>query len=528
MEKIKELANEGEGGSVEFKKQLSKDIHLVDNKRQSLAGQMKNRILKGDGRATYVIGVNDNGKIEGLSENKFEETVEVISLISEEVGSEISSVQSEEVGSTGKKVGLVKVSNVEETVDFNNIVIGTAGHVDHGKSTLVSSIVSGREDDGEGKLRTELDNLPHEEERGLSADLSHSVYGFKDEDVVNLDKRTEEEEIVQNCDRIISFVDTVGHRPWISTAIRGLVGQRLDYGLLTVAADEGVTETTREHLGILLAVDLPTIVCITKSDLVADKQIKLVEKEVEKLMRNVGSRSISCSRYGIEETTDEVIKSLTSDNGNINPIIRTSAVNREGIENLNYLIKNLPKVTYEDDNNFKMYIDKVYKVEGVGKVVSGAVKSGEIEKGDNVLIGPDKKGDFKQVQAKSIEMHYNDVESASTGNIIGLSLSDISDINIRRGMVVTDTESPQTSKKFEAEVLVLNHPTSISDGYEPVVHMETVTEVATVNTEESLLAGEKGTVTFEFRFNSYFIEEGQKFIFREGETKGIGTIKEVK
>ena len=530
MQKLRNLIENGEGDEVEFKKQLSEDTHLEEDKRRdSLAGQMKNRLIMGEGEAIYVIGVTDDGGISGLSPEKFNETVRVISTIAGDVKADIVSVETEEVDNTGKKIGMITISNGEsDIIDSDNVVVGTAGHVDHGKSTLVASIVSNRKDDGDGELRGELDTLPHEKERGLSADLSYSVYGFNDGDIVNLNRENDKEDVVEKSDKLISFVDTVGHQPWLGTAIRGLVGQRLDYGLLVVAANEGVTKTTKEHLGILMAVNLPTIVAITKTDLVDEEQIQEVEKEIEKVMMDAGCRSILCNRYGIEQTTEKVIDSISSDNGNLNPIIRTSSVNREGIDQINHIFRRLPKTSTSRDDTFRMYVDKTYQVEGVGKIISGAVKSGKVEEGDEVVIGPDKSGKFREVEVKSIEMHYHKVNSAETGNIIGISLRGIENIDVRRGMVVTNQEAPQPSKEFVAEVIVLNHPTNIRDGYEPMVHMDTISEVAQVKTEDPLLPGEKGEVKFEFKRNSYLVEEGQKFIFREGDAKGIGTVKEVK
>ena len=136
--------------------------------------------------------------------------------------------------------------------DDEHIVVGTAGHVDHGKSTLVGSLVTGQPDDGEGGTRSYLDVQPHEIERGLSADLSYGVYGFVDGEPARVDDPTRKGDraaVVADADRLVSFVDTVGHEPWLRTTIRGLVGQKLDYGLLTVAADDGPTETPNRPTG---------------------------------------------------------------------------------------------------------------------------------------------------------------------------------------------------------------------------------------------------------------------------------------
>jgi len=130
------------------------------------------------------------------------------------------------------------------------------------------------------------------------------VYGFDDDgdEPIRMDnphRKSDRAQIVEEADRLVSFVDTVGHEPWLRTTIRGLVGQKLDYGLLVVAADDGPTKTTREHLGILLATELlPTIVAITKTDAVSDERLTEVEREVESTLRDAGQTPSSSTATG--------------------------------------------------------------------------------------------------------------------------------------------------------------------------------------------------------------------------------------
>ncbi len=300
---------EREGGSVEFKERLTEDLHLSEGRLESLAAQLRHRVLSGDGEATYVVGVTDDGGLAGISPAEFSESMDVLSLLAEEAGAHIEEVKTwgvdgvSENGSTASDgiVGVATVSEGSVLADDDHIVVGTAGHVDHGKSTLVGSLVTGDADDGEGGTRGFLDVQPHEVDRGLSADLSYGVYGFdEDGEPIRMDnphRKDDRARVVEASDRLVSFVDTVGHEPWLRTTIRGLVGQKLDYGLLTVAADDGVTETTREHLGILLATDLPTIVAITKTDLVDEERVAEVERDVEQALREVDKTPLRVERH---------------------------------------------------------------------------------------------------------------------------------------------------------------------------------------------------------------------------------------
>lgn len=524
---------EQEGGSVEFKERLRKDVHLSEGRFESLAAQLRHRVLSGDGEATYVVGVTDEGGIAGISHDTFSETMDVLSLLAEEAEAHIEEVQTwgvngSSVASDGDADGLVGVATVREgamlDADSEHIVVGTAGHVDHGKSTLVGSLVTGEPDDGEGGTRSFLDVQPHEVERGLSADLSYGVYGFNDGEAVRMDnphRKSDRARVVEESEQLVSFVDTVGHEPWLRTTIRGLVGQKLDYGLLTVAADDGPTKTTREHLGVLLATELPTIVAITKTDAVSDERAVEVEREVESLLRDVGKTPLRIERHGVDAAVAEIDE-------NVVPVLATSAVTMDGLDTLDLLFRRLPK-TADGVGEFRMYIDRTYNVTGVGAVASGTIKSGEVEAGDELLIGPMPDGGFQEVTVRSIEMHYYRVDKAKAGRIVGIALKGIREADIERGMVLIPRDAdPKPVREFEAEVMVLNHPTRIGSGYEPVVHLETVSEAAAFYpTENRLLPGDTGTTTVEFKFRPYLIEEGQRFVFREGQSKGVGTVTDV-
>ncbi|MDX1746630.1 MAG: GTP-binding protein, partial [Halobacteriales archaeon] len=375
-----------------------------------------------------------------------------------------------------------------------------------------------------GGTRAFLDVQPHEVERGLSADLSYGVYGFTTEGPVRLDnpnRKQERARVVETADRLVSFVDTVGHEPWLRTTIRGLVGQKLDYGLLTVAADDGPTRTTREHLGILLATELPTIVAITKTDLVDGKRAAEVEREVERLLRDVGKTPLRVERHGVDVAIEEI-------SADVVPIVPTSAVSGRGLETLDALFERLPK-TRADTGAFRMYIDRSYSVTGVGAVASGTIMSGEVAAGDELLIGPFADGGFRSVEVRSIEQHYHRVDAAEAGRIVGIALKGVTESDIHRGMVLLPMDAdPTPVREFTADVMVLNHPTRINAGYEPVVHLETVSEAAAFFPEGGqLLPGDTGTARVRFKFRPYLVEPGQRFVFREGKSKGVGTVTDV-
>ncbi|MFO7967755.1 MAG: GTPBP1 family GTP-binding protein [Archaeoglobaceae archaeon] len=520
MEKLLEIVQEGEKDNVEFKEYLT-PFHLQGDRFQSLACQMNHRIIMGRGQAIYAIGVSDSCQLKGIDKDVFDETVHVLREIASEIGAGVDSVEDYNV-----EEGLVGIVEISKKKAKEHVLIGTAGHVDHGKSTLIGCLITGIPDDGDGSARIYLDILKHEIERGLSADLSFAVFGFKQGDAMKLKNplnKSEKAWVVENADKLVSFVDTVGHEPWVRTTMRGLLGQKVDYGLLSVAANDGVTRTTREHLGILLTMDLPVIIAVTKKDMVDEEKVKNVNAEITKTLKMVGRIPIFL-RDNAE--TGKVAK-MIAEKDIVVPVIETSSMTLEGYDILESLLYRLPKRSLVKED-FLMYIDRLYKVTGVGTVLSGCIKSGEVNEGDDAYIGPFHDGTFKKVKVQSIEMHYYRVGKAEGGDIVGVAVKGVRYDELRRGMVLTRQEVTPV-QEFEADLIVFSHPTRIKRGYEPVIHMETISETVVFEDMENdyMKAGDRGRVRMRFKYNPHCIFKGQKFIFREGRSKGMGEIKEV-
>lgn len=510
-----------EGQHIEFKERLIPLVHLKPERRQQLSTQLKSHLLEGGGVAVYLIGVNDDGVVVGLNEYDLEMSLSVLATVVAESGARIRRVERFET-----EKGLIARAVIESlpTTAKPHITVAVAGHVNHGKSTLVACLLTSQPDDGKKWLY--LDTLPHEVERNLSADIHLAVLGFKEGKPLTMSNpldKMERVRIVEESEKLISFVDTVGHEPWLRTTIRGLVGQEVDYGILVVAADDGVTYLTREHLGIMLGLGIPVIVCITKKDKVSQSRVLEVREGVTQLLKRVGRVP-----FLIREPSDtEIVYDKT---GLIVPIIEVSSRTLEGFESLYRLLALLPQREKPLDKPFLLYIDRIYDIEGVGSVVSGTVRQGRLRAGADLLLGPYPDGGFKRVKARSIEIHNTRVEEAVAGYVVGIAIRGVSHDEIRRGMVLCDEElSPQAVWSFEAEVLVLNNPSRFAPGYEPVMQCHTISQsVRVVELDrEYVKPGEQGNAVLEFKYSPMLVYPQDRFVLREGRTKGIGVIKRI-
>jgi len=138
---------------------------------------MKYRMEKGDGEAVYFLGVDDDGNLVGLTDDKMDESLFVLEKVVHSIDAKINDIQKQDAGEGTVAKVLVGKENSQQK---KHLLVGVVGHVDHGKSTLVGTLTSGSLDNGSGRTRIYLDVQKHEIERGLSADLSFAVYGFRE------------------------------------------------------------------------------------------------------------------------------------------------------------------------------------------------------------------------------------------------------------------------------------------------------------------------------------------------------------
>ena len=272
---------------------------------------------------------------------------------------------------------------------MKNIIIGTAGHIDHGKTTLIKNLT--------GK---DTDTLPEEKKRGITIDIGFSYL-----------------EISEN--KKIGIIDVPGHEKFIKNMIAGISG--INYIILTVACDDGVMPQTEEHFNIaeLLGIKYG-VIALTKCDLVNEEQKSLVKKEIKNLIKN-----------SFLENAE---------------ILETSAKDKNSYEKLkSFLIKDIEKCEKEDkkseEKDFRMYVDRAFSVKGFGTVITGTVLQGEISVGNSLYTYPLN----SKVRIKSIENHGIRLEKIEEGNRCALNISDLEKENIKRGSIVSSAPDFKSS-----------------------------------------------------------------------------------
>lgn len=339
-----------------------------------------------------------------------------------------------------------------------DIIVGTAGHIDHGKTALVRALTG-----------VDADRLPEEKRRGITIDL-----GFAELDLGD--------------DVRLGFVDVPGHEKFVKNMLAGAHG--IDIVILVIAADEGVMPQTREHFDIcrLLAVKSGLIV-LTKSDLVDDGLLELAKLEVAELVYN----------------------SFLADA----PVIAVSTKNSAGINDLKNVLKDLAlKIpTRVDQLVTRLPIDRAFSVKGFGAVVTGTLVAGEITVGAEMELLPA----AKKVRVRNLQTYGKTIERAHAGQRAAINLGGLDHSEIERGMILAPSNTFRPTQIFDAHLEVLKTAAHALKSRQRVrVHIGTIEVLGRVQilAETGAIApGETGLAQFRLE-SPVVVVPSERFIVR--------------
>mmetsp|Transcript_39362 Transcript_39362/g.47720 ORF Transcript_39362/g.47720 Transcript_39362/m.47720 type:complete len:649 (-) Transcript_39362:793-2739(-) len=531
------LPQESDEGCHEYKRQL---VSPSPERFEQLVTQMNYRLAEGQGEALYEIGVEDDGTVRGLSEVDLAASEATLEAMAESLNAVCSRVATRE-GSEGVAATLL-VRSLPQDADHTEIRIATVGNVDSGKSTLIGVLTKGVLDNGRGAARANVFRHKHELDSGRTSSISQQVLGFAPNgDVTNYGVGVEthnrsQADIVTTSSKVLAFFDLAGHEKYFKTTLFGLTGHLPDYCMLALDSNRGgVVGMTKEHLGISLALKVPVFVVITKIDICSKHVLGKTLDTLLKLLKRPGVKKMPV----IVRTTEDVMSCVKSINSSaIVPIFLVSCVEGTSLELLKSFLNHLPPSQHwlqAADDPSRLHIDDSFTVQGVGTVVAGTLCAGRICPGAQLLLGPNTTGGWTEVGVKSVRNKRVAVTSSHAGQTVAVALKTknaketLKKRDIRKGMVLVDKAlAPRSTYFFKAEVLILVHPTTMKVGYTPIIHCLTVRQAAKINhiggDAEVLRTGNRALVTFHFMYRPEYLVPGASLVFREGRTKGIGTI----
>ena len=396
---------------------------------------------------------------------------------------------------------------------------GFIGNVDSGKSTLIGVLISGILDDGRGKARKSILKYPHEKDSGRTSAITQKF-------------------IKINENKSLVCIDLAGHEKYLRTTLHGLIGYYIDYTVILVGGNMGVSRMTLEHLSVAVSLELPSIIVITKLDITPKNVLENTIKQIRKLVRRCTKKSKKIFLVNNENLEDLYNLDLTK----YFPVFCISNKTGLFIKELRKYIYQLPNaVSLKDDekdgNIFS--IESKYQVPGAGTVVTGKVLGGTFNKNDKLYLGPFD-GKWIYVVIRSFHNNYRtfvDKLSFGEGGCIAIRAvnkkDDFKNRKFKKGMFLLGGKDLKKllTFKFKANVKILeSHSTTIRKNYEPIINCKKIVQTAKICDidKDVVRAGDNAEITFKFSHRPEFISVGDKFIFREGRTRGIGNVTSIK
>ncbi|KAK7733058.1 hypothetical protein SLS53_008387 [Cytospora paraplurivora] len=519
-----------------------------DSSLQDLVDVMVSRIEEGHGETLFDIGFEHNGDPVHLNRADWDKAwarlqeaakkanADCQLLLTRNVGGD---VETQVVGSDKEKDCSGKVLIRQNPATIENVIetrIAVVGNVDAGKSSMLGVLVKGDLDDGRGKARVNLFRHKHEIETGRTSSVGMEIMGFDTQgQVITSDtpgRKLSWEEIGRRSAKVITFTDLAGHERYLRTTVFGLLSSSPNYCLLMVAANNGLIGMSKEHLGIALALNVPVMVVVTKIDICPPHILEQTITQITKILKSPGARKIPIFINNRDECINTATQFVSQ---RITPIFQVSNVTGENLDLMRTFLNILPHHgRYDADAPFEFHVNDTFSVPFVGTVVSGIIKSGVVHAGDNVLIGPDSLGQFTPTSIRSIERKRIGVPAASAGQSASFALKKVRRKEVRKGMVVLPrpadgAPTPTVYSEFVAEVLILSHATTIKKRYQAMLHVGPVSQTCSIIDVDRpfIRTGDRATVAFRFVQRPEYLAPGDRLLFREGRTKGLGIVKAV-
>jgi selenocysteine-specific elongation factor len=344
---------------------------------------------------------------------------------------------------------------------MKSTIVGTAGHIDHGKTALVKALTG-----------IDADRLEEEKRRGITIDL-----GFAHLELPG-----------PNGDHLrFGFVDVPGHERFVRNMLAGVGG--IDLVLLVIAADEGIKPQTREHFDICRLLAIPRgITVLTKSDAVDADTLEVVRLEVEDYLRGSFLEN--------------------------SPIIAVSSLKNTGLDELKPELVRIAGETPTRDSSAisRLPIDRVFTMKGFGTVVTGTLVAGTIRKEDELELFPAS----KQVRVRGVQVHGSSTDSAHAGERTAINLAGIEKHELERGMVLAAPALLQSSSRLDVKLSLLPASKSLKTGSRVHLHAFTSEVIATVNLHDGKQLQPGAEAFAQLRLGApLLLVPGDRFIIRQ-------------
>lgn len=450
-------------GNTEYKLMIKPD----KKRKLGLKTQMGFRLREGNGHAIYWIGIMDNGYALGTIKSIIDESIKHLKDIAESLDARIKILSLTNIGNNTDNLGVnlkipfwckvtgynsdptaeqpprfiasIEVTTSKSEVDYETVTIGVMGNANAGKSTLIGTLVTGEEDDGNGKNRNHILNHLHEITTGRTSSTSHIILGFQSDETIKYYEPTSNWDIItKESSKIVKFFDLAGHEKCLKTTIKGLIHNKPNYVIITIEANKGITDITKQHIALCRSHNVPFMILITKVDIVNRQKYVKTERELGAMLKthfqlmanpicDMDDAIRIAEQLHMQTQKKQPFTKGQVTTSNLVPVLDISCVTGEGMALLKKVLYRLkPNRKYNPEEQVEYYLENIYdKVDGVGLVVSGLLTSGTVTKGQQLTIGPDTNGQYIPIKIKGIHVDKHPVDKVTAGHHCSFALSTI-------------------------------------------------------------------------------------------------------
>lgn len=430
------LPPEPQLGNVEYKLKL---INPSKQRFEHLVTQMKWRLREGNGEAIYEIGVSDSGHLHGLIHGDMTASLDTLKQMAHKLGASTTVLRRKSVIGQ-RSVAEVLVRKIPDDQHNIEVRVAVLGSVNAGKSTLLGVLTQGELDNGRGRARLNMFRHMHEIQSGRTSCISHETLGFDIQgNVINYkyNEMMTSEEISDRSSKLVTFMDLAGHRRYIRTTVQALTGYLPHHAMLVVSAGkEGVNSMTREHLDIVLALDMPFFIVVTKIDLTPPDSTL---HELKNILTSAGCRKVPL----LVSSDDDVLtagSNLLSEK--VVPIFCVSNVSGDGLDLVTRFLYVLsPGISNSEKERLEQepcefHVDEIFKVSEVGPVIGGLLVKGILTENMPMKIGPLADGSFLSVIIQSIHRNKAPYRAVRAGQSASLAFVQDQNLSALRGGMV--------------------------------------------------------------------------------------------
>lgn len=579
------LEPENEYGNVEYKLRLTDP---TPERIERLVTQLKWRIREGHGEAILFLGVKDNGLFVGLTSEEIRLSLQTLERMSSKIGATMTVVKekiiepeshedansktkisrnrniayeryckenmSQHASSSGinseskfkkstsksqKKAPIRKVIQVlvkRKTHDISEeLRIAVLGPTESGKSSLLGVLSHGEYDNGRGSARLNLFRHRHEVRSGHTSSISQEIFGFSCHgQPLTYSTCLTTEEIIESSSRVVTLIDLAGHQRYLGTTLFGLGSHSPDLVLIVVSAISTITSVTTEHISLAIGLEKSLAIVINKTDLATKEDQENCYDDIIRALQMLHPEIVPLR---VTTLNDAVIAGTRLGDPRTLPIFFTSCVTGSGLNSLYVFFNEVsPKLDPGDfghaiGQSSELQVDETFKVPGIGTVVSGLMIEGIVREGDEMLLGPDDRGNFSNISIISLQRHKIPCNFVRPGQKCTMAIL-ANNIKVRRGMVMKEMncdwkQNFSVCLEFNASIKLINNKHKLGRGSQVSVYAGNVKQTCHI-TSISQGTNDDWTVGLKFTKRPEYIRERSRLIVSNALTRGTGVVCYVK